>query len=155
VSEPVISLLDSEHIESVAPLFEAQLREHGFSASIESLLPVMRSVLSHPSSGFVLFASFEGVPIGVAYAAALLSLEHGGYSGWLEEFYVLPKWRGRGFGSQLLARVLATAEDRGWRAIDLEVDFSHDRVVSLYTRSHFEPVHRSRFVRRFRYESNT
>jgi GNAT superfamily N-acetyltransferase len=155
VSEPVINLLDSEHIDSVAPLFEAQLREHGISASIESLLAVMRAVLAHPSHGFALFASFDGVPIGVAYAACLLSLEHGGYSGWLEEFYVLPEWRSRGVGSQLLARVLSIAEDRGWRAIDLEVDFSHERVASLYTRSHFEPVRRTRFVRRLRKESNS
>jgi GNAT superfamily N-acetyltransferase len=154
MSAAIVSFLDSEHIDSVAPLFQAQLREHGISTSLESVLAVVRHVLTHPSHGFVLFASFNGVPIGVAYVACLLSLEHGGNSGWLEEFYVLPEWRNRGFGSQLLARALSTATDRGWRAIDLEFDFTHERVVSLYTRSHFEPVRRNRFVRRLGNKSN-
>jgi maltose/maltodextrin transport system permease protein len=48
----------------------------------------------------------DGGSIGVAYASSLLSLEHGGVSGWLEELYVLPQWRGLGIGSRLIAEVV-------------------------------------------------
>jgi GNAT superfamily N-acetyltransferase len=79
-------------------------------------------------------SAVDGNPVGVAYASCLLSLEHGGFSGWLEELYVLPEWRGRGIGSCLIAEVITRAKELGWRAIDLEVDVGHQRAISLYTR---------------------
>jgi GNAT superfamily N-acetyltransferase len=42
------------------------------------------------------------------------SLEHGGVSGWLEELYVLPQWRGRGIGSRLVGEVIAHARELGY-----------------------------------------
>jgi len=56
-------------------------------------------------------------------------------------------------GSQLLDAVIAGAKERGWIAFDLEVDSGHQRVISLYTRRDFQPVFRSRFVRRLRTET--
>jgi GNAT superfamily N-acetyltransferase len=64
--------------------------------------------------GFMLVARApDGSPIGVAYASSLLSLEHGGASGWIEELYVLPQWRGRGIGSRLITEVVARAKESG------------------------------------------
>jgi ribosomal protein S18 acetylase RimI-like enzyme len=74
-------------------------------------------------------------------------LEHGGWSGWLEELYVLPEWRGQGAGTALLAAVIVAATERGWKALDLEVDSNHERVLSLYARYEFQAMSRSRFVR--------
>ena len=132
----------------MAALFEAQFREHGISSSPEAIISNLLTVNTHPDHGFVLSAIYDDEPVGVAYAACILSLEHGGWSGWLEELYVLPQWRGRGVGSELLAAVIASADERGWMALDLEVDSSHQRVIPLYTRSDFQPVSRTRFVRR-------
>lgn len=93
-------------------------------------------------------ATSDGSAVGVAYATSILSLEHGGWSGWLEEMYVVTSWRGQQVGTQLLAAVIAAATERGWKALDLEVDSGHQRVISLYARHGFNSVHRSRFVRR-------
>jgi ribosomal protein S18 acetylase RimI-like enzyme len=94
-------------------------------------------------------SAVDGNPVGVAYASCLLSLEHGGFSGWLEELYVLPEWRGRGIGSCLIAEVITRAKELGWRAIDLEVDVGHQLAISLYTRYQFQPHFRSRLYRNF------
>ena len=134
----------------MAALFEAQLREHGIDSTVEGLVAVLRAVGEQPQHGFILSATCDGVLVGVAYAACILSLEHSGWAGWLEELYVLPEWRGRGAGSQLLDAVIAGAKERGWIALDLEVDTRHQRVISLYARRDFQPVARSRFVRRLR-----
>ncbi|MBV8417251.1 MAG: GNAT family N-acetyltransferase [Verrucomicrobia bacterium] len=88
-----------------------------------------------------------GSVIGAAYASSLLSFEHGGVSGWLEELYVLPRWRDQRIGSQLLAAVIAHAKGLGWRALDLEVDATHQRAIPLYIRHEFHPRSRSRFYR--------
>jgi ribosomal protein S18 acetylase RimI-like enzyme len=143
-----IHLVDSQTLDSAIDLLESQMREHDIVISRADLLAATQKVMSDQRNGFMLVAttSDEG-PIGVAYAASILSLEHGGISGWLEELYVLPKWRGQGVGSRLVAEVVALAKEAGWRALDLEVEASHKRAISLYTRHQFQPRSRSRFYR--------
>ena len=150
MSEPLIAPATPDQFPSMAALFEAQLREHAIESTADGLVAVLRTVGEQPQYGFILCATCDEVLVGVAYAACILSLEHSGRSGWLEELYVLPEWRGRGVGSQLLDAVIAGAYERGWIALDLEVDSGHQRVISLYARREFQPVPRSRFVRRFR-----
>jgi ribosomal protein S18 acetylase RimI-like enzyme len=144
----MISLVDAQNLEAVIGLFDAQLQEHGITTSRDDLRVVAQTVITDRRYGFMLVASEpDGNPIGVAYASSLLSLEHGGVSGWIEELYVLPPWRGRGIGSHLIAEMVARARELGWRALDLEVDASHQRAISLYARHQFQPHSRSRFYR--------
>ncbi len=150
MKQPTISPATSEQFPSMAALFEAQLQEHGINSSTDALIAVLRMVKDQPEFGFVLTATYDGLIVGVAYATSLLSLEHGGWSGWLEELYVLPEWCNHGLGTRLLDAVIAGAIERGWIALDLEVDVGHQRVVSLYASRDFQPVSRSRFVRHLR-----
>jgi GNAT superfamily N-acetyltransferase len=143
-----ISLLDAWRLDAAVKLFDSQLQEHGITTPVDDLRAVIRTVVAEPRYGFILVATADdGTPVGVAYASSLLSLEHGGVSGWLEELYVLPRWRGGGIGSRLVTEVIARAEGLGWRAIDLEVDSGHQRAISLYTRRQFRPHSRSRLYR--------
>jgi ribosomal protein S18 acetylase RimI-like enzyme len=135
-----INLVNAEKLDAVAALFEAQLREHKITTPRDDLRMVIWTVIADQRHGFMLEASVpDGSPIAVAYASSLLSLEHGGVSGWLEELYVLPQWRGRGIGSRLVGEVIAHARELGWRALDLEVEASHQRAISLYVRHQFQP----------------
>jgi len=153
---PLIKLLEPPQLDGAVALFEAQLQEHGILTSVNDLRTVAQAVVSEPRYGFILVAYLgDGSPVGVAYASCLLSLEHGGTSGWLEELYVLPQWRGRGIGSSLIEEVVARAKKLGWRAIDLEVDTHHSRAISLYGRYHFKPHFRSRFYRSIHGDSST
>jgi GNAT superfamily N-acetyltransferase len=143
-----IGLVDARELDAVVALFKAQLREHEIATPREELRSVIQTVIAEPRYGFMLAARApDSRPIGVAYASSLLSLEHGGVSGWLEELYVLPPWRGQGIGSRLVEEVVGHARELGWRAIDLEVEASHQRAISLYARHQFQPHSRSRFYR--------
>ena len=150
MNEFAIRPLEAGEMDAVAALLEMQLAEHHVRRSQGELVAGLTTLLADPQQGFVLSALSDGRRVGVAYAARILSLEHGGWSGWLDELYVLPPWRGQGVGSALLAAVVAGALERGWAALDLEVDSGHRRVIPLYSRNRFEPVHRTRFVRRLR-----
>jgi len=143
-----IKPLDDTQLAPAVSLLEAQLREHSIASSPDALAAVLSTLSAQPERGFLLTACYNDAPVGVAYAACILSLEYGGSSGWLEEFYVLPEWRGQGVGSSLLAAVIAAATERGWPALDIEVDSAHQRVLSLYARSGFQPVSRTRFALR-------
>jgi GNAT superfamily N-acetyltransferase len=87
--------------------------------------------------------------VGVAYAAAHLSAEHGGTIGWLEELYVRPAARGGGIGSALLRAVTKRAGELQWRALELEVVAGHERAVPLYLRHGFSAASRARFTYAF------
>ncbi|HUK82419.1 MAG TPA: GNAT family N-acetyltransferase [Verrucomicrobiae bacterium] len=148
MSPASIGLLEAREIEEVVGLFGAQLQEHAIATSTADLRAVANRVMADLRYGFMLVARApDGSLQGVAYASTILTLEHGGVSGWLEELYVLPEWRGKGIGSRLLDAVIAHAEKLGWRAVDLEVDANHQRVISLYTRHQFQPRSRTRFYR--------
>jgi GNAT superfamily N-acetyltransferase len=131
-----------------ADLLVEQLREHNIDVSAESLRPLLERVVADEQRGFVHVARAEGGLVGVAYVAAILSMEHAGPAAWLEELYVTPAWRQRGVGSALLAAVMERARTAGMVAVDLEIDARHNRAVSLYERLGFSHLDRSRWMRK-------
>ena len=141
-----ITLLAAGQIDGAIALFSAQLKEHGIATPAYDLRLVVENVVADPRYGFIVLASMDevGPVVGIAYASCLLSLEYGGISGWLEELYVLPEWRGCGIGSRLVAELIRRAKELHWRAIDLEVDSSHQRAISLYLRHQFQLHSRTR-----------
>lgn len=147
VSAIRVARASDEQLETVVSLLTAQLREHDIFPPEDALREVAASVLGEPRHGFILLASGGEQFVGIAYAAAHLSAEHGGTVGWLEELYVAPEWRGRGAGSALLTEVVAVTQQLGWRALELEVVAGHERAVPLYLRHGFQPVNRARYTR--------
>jgi GNAT superfamily N-acetyltransferase len=131
-----------------AGLLAEQLREHSVDGSVQRLSSILESIIADGTRGFVLLARVEGRIVGLAYAASILSAEHGGPVAWLEELYVAPAHRSRGIGSALIGAVVGHARERGIVAVDLEVDASHMRVESLYRKHGFEQLNRSRWVRK-------
>ena len=146
MAELQIRFVTQDDVAEVTALLEAQLREHQMTPPTHALREAIRSVIDNPRYGFILLgAGPDGAAVGVAYSSSLLSFEHGGVSGWVEELYVTPAWRGQGIGSRLLEKVISTAKELGWRALDLEVDAAHERAIPLYQRYHFLPHSRNRF----------
>jgi len=142
-----IAVVNRESLEAAVALLQAQLAEHEMHPPAAALREVVRTVIADGRLGFVLLATSAGQPIGIAYAAAHLSAEHGGTVGWVEELYVIPEWRGRGVGSALLAEVTTRAKEQRWCALELEVLAGHERAVPLYQRHGFTRAERARFTR--------
>lgn len=133
---------------AVSALLTHQLAEHELPADPSLVAGAVAGILSDERTGFLLVARSVGVAVGVAYVAMIWSLEHGGLSAWLEELYVLPAWRGRGVGADLVRASLVQARARGCLMMDLEVTENHARAARLYEREGFEALPRGRWVRR-------
>jgi len=132
----------------IATLLTRQLAEHDLPADPARVAEAVAGILADARTGFLMVARADVDVVGVSYVAMIWSLEHGGLSSWLEELYVLPEWRGRGVGAQLLAASLAAAHERGCVAMDLEVTADHARAARLYAREGFAELPRSRWLRR-------
>jgi len=133
--------------DAVVALLAAQMAEHRVRSETEKLLQVFHRILGDERSGFVLVARLHSEIVAVVYVATILSVEHGGRTGWLEELYVTPRQRKRGIGSALLNSVIKLACELGLVALDLEVDADHQPAESLYARFGFRRLPRSRWVR--------
>jgi ribosomal protein S18 acetylase RimI-like enzyme len=138
----------TQDLDAVTALLVAQLREHRVDTGDAALRASVDGVLRHPERGRILVAVEDGRVVGFAALSFVWPLEHGGRSAWLEELYVDPPRRSRGVGTTLLHAAIEAATAAGAVAIDLEVDVDHERVARLYTREGFEPLPRSRFVRK-------
>ncbi len=134
--------------DGIADLLTRQLAEHDLPADPVMVATAVAGILADERTGFILVARRPAQLIGVAYVAMIWSLEHGGLSSWLEELYVLPDWRGRGVGADLLRAGMDEARSRGCVAMDLEVTEDHVRAARLYEREGFAELPRSRWLRR-------
>ena len=130
-----------------AQLLVKQLGEHGVDTSAKQLARMLERVVTDGTRGFLLLARESNRIVGVAYVATILSAEHCGFVGWLEELYVTPDQRSQGIGTALVTAVLERARETSIVAIDLEIDAGHSRAESLYRRFGFRPLERSRWVR--------
>jgi GNAT superfamily N-acetyltransferase len=137
-----------DDVEVLLELLHQQFKEHGIGFSGKVLRNAISEMITNQNLGFFLIAR-EGGPItGMAAISFAWVLEHGGKSAWLDELYVLPENRGSGIGGMLIEKAIEEATQEGCLAIDLEVDQEHRRVERLYVRLGFEPLARTRWVRR-------
>ena len=149
----IIERVTPESCSDALPLLAAQFAEHGIAltgAELEQALAGLVDTEPEEPRGLVLVARDDGHPVGIAVLAYTWTLEHGGFVAWLDELYVIPERRGAGIGTELLEAALSHARAAGCRALDLEVDADHERVVSLYQRHGFERLGRARFAKRLR-----
>lgn len=58
----------------------------------------------------------------------------------LNKLYLLPENQGRGFGQQMLARVMAVSGERGMKELRLQVNKRNDRARRAYERAGFAIV---------------
>lgn len=137
----------TEDTSSIVDLLIAQMREFDFQVSRNAVQQVVQNVIADPRSGLILLAidAANNHLVGVAYAATIQSVEHGGVVGWLEELYVRPEARGCGIGGRLVHGVTSRALQFGWRAVELETISGSERAASLYIRQGFVTLGRTRF----------
>jgi GNAT superfamily N-acetyltransferase len=132
----------------VIRLLSQQLAEHDITLAAESLAYAVRGFFEDPRRGRILVARRDERVVGVAVLSYTWTLEHGGQACWLDELYVEPELRTHGIGTTLLRAAIELVKADGRIAMDLEVEASHARVMSLYRREGFEQHSRTRFFRK-------
>ena len=75
------------------------------------------------------------------------SIEYGGRDGFIDDLYLVPDARSRGWGRMIVDFALAEAARLGIRVLHLEVEANNDRARSLYRLAGFEETGR-RLMRR-------
>lgn len=79
----------------------------------------------------------DGVLAGYGMVAMSYSTEAGGRCAWIEDIYIRPQYRGKGYGTSFLGFVKARYEDRVAR-IRLEAEPENERAMAVYRKAGYE-----------------
>jgi mycothiol synthase len=104
---------------------------------------VVEHVHAGPSfdrQGILIVASREAPERPIAFTRIEVESEDDGILGEVGLIGVLPAWRGRGLGRELLRWAIGELRVRGSRRIVLAVEAANDRATRLYRAHGFEPI---------------
>lgn len=93
------------------------------------------ALLAEPPWGAIWLAENGATPVGYIVLTLGFSMEYGGLRGFVDDLYVLPRFRGRGIGAALLAVLRSGCADRGVRALHVEVGPEDLPARRLYERA--------------------
>jgi len=133
--------------DAAVALLVAQMREHDIPTPAARIAAAFDYLVADAARGAILLAWEDRRAIGVAGLSYIFPLELGERTAWLEELYVEPSFRQRGFGTALLKAALDRAEADGAVAVDLEIISGHERVERLYARFGFQRLPRAHWTR--------
>ncbi len=108
----------------------------GFAALRIELL--LKELLSGPAArGVIWLAESRGTLMGYLIVVLVMSVEHQGLMGEIDEFFVLPEARSHGTGARLLAAAEADLRQRGCVRLQLQLASGNTRARAFYERLGF------------------
>lgn len=106
--------------------------------SVRRFRTAMRRLVEQPEHGVAWMIARSGQNIGYVVVCHGYSIEYGGVTGFLDELYVAPEFRGHGVGTATLAFLRREAKRRRWVKLLLEVVRGNREAARLYLRQGFE-----------------
>lgn len=101
-----------------------------------------RFLLDHPDRGCVWVLVVEEHIVGYIVLTLGFSFEFFGTDAFVDELYVLPEYRRRGFALEAVKYLEAQANKLGVNAVHLEVDEGNEPAFELYRRMGFQDHNR-------------
>jgi ribosomal protein S18 acetylase RimI-like enzyme len=138
MNDATMCLAAAADLDRLLPLMRGYYRDDGLTFDELRAKTSMERLLSDATLGFVVLAEVGAQTVGYAAACLSYSLEFGGRDAFLDELFVLPDYRRRGFARQLLREVATAAQRQGVIALHLEVDRDNDMAQRLYTSLGYE-----------------
>ncbi len=131
------------------PLMRAFYAGEGYPFDEARTERVLRAMLSNPLFGAVWVFRLDGRAVGYLVVTHGYSLEFGGRDAFVDELYMIPEVRGRGFGAQALRIAEEHCRREGIGALHLEVERENPRARALYERSGYKAHDRFLMTRWF------
>ena len=99
---------------------------------------VLKELLTHrPERGLIWIAESQQALVGYLIVVLLMSVEHQGLMGEIDEFFVLPEARSCGIGTKLLAAAEEELRQHGCVRLQLQLAAANSRARPLYERQRF------------------
>jgi ribosomal protein S18 acetylase RimI-like enzyme len=116
-----IRIADERDINQLMNLMAAFYAESSYPFDSAKASTAFEALLPNDSLGQCWLIECNSVPIGYIAVTYTFSLEYFGHTAFIEDLYVLPKYRNRGLGRRALEVAEAECRKRGILALHLEV----------------------------------
>jgi GNAT superfamily N-acetyltransferase len=112
--------------------------EAGYPLRRDAAAGAFARLLDDPRLGRVWLVEGEEGPVGYLVLTLAFSMEFGGLRGFIDDFFVRPTARGKGFGGAALAAVRQHCDELGVRALLVETGPEGHPARRLYARAGFK-----------------
>ncbi|CAM3125592.1 GNAT family N-acetyltransferase [Rariglobus hedericola] len=109
-------------------------------------LRAVRELIAQPALGLIILLESAGTVAGYFTLTFGFSLEFHGRFALLDELYLIPSARGRGWGKHCLTLAADTARARDVATLRLEVNHANARARSVYLKAGFQDNQRDIFT---------
>jgi GNAT superfamily N-acetyltransferase len=99
---------------------------------------LLTHLMGNAALGAIWVAESAGTLAGYLIVVLVVSLEHQGVMGEIDEFFVLPEARSQGVGAQLLAAAEAALAQRGCVRLQLQLSVANGAARTFYQRHGYE-----------------
>ena len=136
--EPVVRLAKQEDVDGLLGCARAFHAEDGHPLPKAGEAALLALVDANSPNGRVLVLDAEGEVAGYAVLCFGYSVEFGGRDAFVDDLYVAPRLRAKGFGKQMIERLSELARAEGCHALHLEV-FNGNPMADWYKSLGFDP----------------
>ena len=133
----LLHLAKPEDEKRLLPMIAAYHAMEGIESTDDRNAEAIRPLLDGSPHGAIWMVGPKMAPVGYIAVSFGWSIELGGMDGFVDEFWVREKVRGRGMGSEALHVLIGTLREAGMKALHLEIAADNARASRLYTRAGF------------------
>ena len=134
-----LTLAKPRDLELLLPLVRAYHEFEAIDSTAAGRESAIGRLLGDASLGGIWLISSDGALCGYIALCRGFSIEFDGFDAFVDEFYLLPEFRGRGIGGLALEEIKAKARALDINALHLEVARDNERARRLYRAAGFEP----------------
>ncbi len=143
----------SADVDLIVPLVADFCRHFDYRFSESRTRAALLALLADPKLGRLFVVEQAGAVIGYLVLAFSFSLEYGGRTAFIDEFFIGPAGRGRGLGRQALDFAAEVCRAQEINAILLEAEESNPRAAALYEKAGYEYLGRRLLTKRLHPEA--
>ena len=132
-----LRLASTDDLDRLVSLVERFHAQAGITQDDTTRREALYPLLEGSPHGAIWLIGPRSAPVGYIAVSFGWSIELGGLDGFVDEFFIRDKVRGRGMGSEALAALARALSEQGVRALHLEVDRGNEAAHRLYTRLGF------------------
>ena|SRR5450432_2479668 len=122
-------------IECLMPLLRAFCEHFEYRFSEPQKREDVLALFAQPQLGRIFVVVDQSEVVGYVLLAFSFSLEYGGRTAFIDEFFIGAAGRGRGLGNKVLAFIESFCRECSIKAVLLEAEETNPRAAALYARS--------------------
>lgn len=134
-----LKIATTEDLDIILPMVKAYHHFEFMETDNDTRSQAIQTLLNNPQYGKIWLIQWEEKTVGYISLCPGYTIEFGGRDAFIDEFFILSDYRGKGLGNKTLELVKEKAREWGIKSLFLEVDKENIIAQNLYKKASFKP----------------